>query len=149
MSVKQLDDDVPEVIDHVGWGLHEAYRLWKQEFIAGMVERGYAWFGEARANLIGYMEVEGLRQVELVRRSGLSKQAVQQLLDELVAEDVLARIPDPADRRGNFVVFTRAGQRLRRDANTIKRRIERVWRKRLGDARFDELVSILNDLSDH
>ena len=149
MPVKYLDDDVPEVIDHVGWRLFEAFRSWKEEFVAGMVERGYAWFGEARANLIPYMEVEGLRQVELVKRSGLSKQAVQQLLDELAAEGILARVPDPADRRGNLVVFTPAGQRLRRDANTVKRRIERAWRKRLGDARFNQLVSILNDLSEH
>lgn len=149
MSVKYLDDDVPAVIDHVGWRLFEAFRSWKEEFVAGMVERGYVWFGEARANLIPYMDVEGLRQAELVKRSGLSKQAVQQLLDELVADGILARLPDPADRRGNLIVFTPAGQRLRRDANTVKRRIERAWRKRLGDARFDELVSILNDLSEH
>ena len=149
MSVKYLDDSIPEVIDHVGWRLFEAARLWKEAFVAGMVERGYAWFGEARANLIPYMDVEGMRQAELVKRSGLTKQAVQQLLDELVAEGILARVSDPADRRGNLVVFTPAGQRLRHDANTVKRRIERGWRKRLGDRRFDEFVSVLNDLSEH
>src|ERR1700736_6303414 len=146
MSVKSLDDSIPEVIDHVGWRLFEASRLWKEAFVAGMIERGYVWFGEARANLIAYMEVEGLRQAELVKRSGLTKQAVQQLLDELVAEGILARAADPADRRGNFVVFTAAGQRLRRDANTVKRRIERVWRKHLGDAGFTDLCSVVKDL---
>jgi DNA-binding MarR family transcriptional regulator len=147
MSAKYLDhNDVPEVIDHVGWRLFEAYRLWKEAFVAGMVGRGYLWFSEARANLIPYMEVEGMRQAELVKRSGLTKQAVQQLLDELVADGILARVPDPADRRGNFVVFTAAGQQLRRDANTVKRRIERVWRRHIGDARFNELVSILKHL---
>jgi len=146
MSVKFLDGDVPAVIDHVGWRLFEAFRLWKEAFVAGMVERGYSWFSEARANLIGYMEVEGLRQTELVRRSGLTKQAVQQLLDDLVADGVLARIRDPSDGRGNLVVFTEDGQRMRRDANIVKRRIERAWRRHMGDARFDELMSILKDL---
>jgi len=146
MSVKFLDGNTPEVIDHVGWRLFEAFRLWKEAFVAGMVERGYSWFTEARANLIGYMEVEGLRQTELVRRSGLTKQAVQQLLDDLVADGVLARIRDPSDGRGNLVVFTEDGQRMRRDANIVKRRIERAWRRHMGDARFDELMSILKDL---
>ena len=146
MSVKFLDGNTPEVIDHVGWRLFEAFRLWKEAFVAGMVERGYSWFTEARANLIGYMEVEGLRQTELVRRSGLTKQAVQQLLDDLVADGILARIRDPADGRGNLVVFTENGQRMRRDANIVKRRIERAWRQHMGDARFDELMSILKDL---
>ena len=146
MSVKFLDGNTPEVIDHVGWRLFEAFRLWKEAFVAGMVERGYSWFSEARANLIGYMEVEGLRQTELVRRSGLTKQAVQQLLDDLVADGVLARIRDPSDGRGNLVVFTEDGQRMRRDANIVKRRIERAWRRHMGDARFDELMSILKDL---
>ena len=146
MSVKFLDEEVPAVIDHVGWRLFEAFRLWKEAFVAGMVERGYSWFSEARANLIGYMEVEGLRQTELVRRSGLTKQAVQQLLDDLVADGVLARIRDPSDGRGNLVVFTEDGQRMRRDANIVKRRIERAWRWHMGDARFDELMSILKDL---
>jgi len=146
MSVKFLDGNTPEVIDHVGWRLFEAFRLWKEAFVAGMVERGYSWFTEALANLIGYMEVEGLRQTELVRRSGLTKQAVQQLLDDLVADGVLARIRDPSDGRGNLVVFTEDGQRMRRDANIVKRRIERAWRRHMGDARFDELMSILKDL---
>ena len=146
MSVKFLDEEVPAVIDHVGWRLFEAFRLWKEAFVAGMVERGYSWFSEARANLIGYMEVEGLRQTELVRRSGLTKQAVQQLLDDLVADGVLARIRDPSDGRGNLVVFTEDGQRMRRDANIVKRRIERAWRQHMGDAQFDELMSILKDL---
>ena len=148
MSVKYLDEDVPAVIDHVGWRLFEASRLWKEEFVAGMVERGYPWFGEARANLLQFMEVEGLRQAELVKRCGLTKQAVQQLIDELVHDGILARIPDPADRRGNLVVFTAAGQRLRREANIVKRRVERAWRKHLGDARFSQLFSILKDLSE-
>ncbi len=148
MSVKYLDDDLPEVIDHVGWRLFEASRRWKEEFVAGVIERGHAWYGEARANLLQYMEVEGLRQAELTRRSGLSKQAVQQFIDELVADGVLQRVPDPGDRRGNFIVFTPAGQELRRDANAVKRRIERRWRKRLGDLRFNQLVSILRDLTD-
>jgi DNA-binding MarR family transcriptional regulator len=146
MSVKQLDDDLPAVIDHVGWRLHEASRLWKEAFVAGMVARGHAWFGEARANLIAHIDAEGLRQAELVARSGLTKQAVQQFLDELVTDGILTRSADPADRRGKLVRFTAAGQQLRRDANAVKRRIERAWRKSLGDARFEALVAILKDL---
>jgi DNA-binding MarR family transcriptional regulator len=145
-SVKQLDDTLPEVLDHVGWRLWEASTRWQDEFRAGMIALGHGWFGEARANLIAYMEPGGLRQSELTMRSGLTKQAVQQFLDELVGDGVVERRPDPKDRRGKVVVFTAAGHRMRRDANAVKRRIEKRYRTLLGDDRFAQLLNILNEL---
>jgi DNA-binding MarR family transcriptional regulator len=144
--VKPLDENMPPLLDHVGWRLWRASRQWKEAFDAGMRERGYPWFGEARSNVIGFLERDGIPQSDLVKRMGLSKQAVQQLVDELVADGVVARRPNPADKRGNIVVFTRAGLSMLGDANSVKLTIEDAYRTKLGAKGFRDLIAALRGL---
>jgi DNA-binding MarR family transcriptional regulator len=145
--VKQLDD-MPELIDHVGWDLWRASAAWKARFVAGMVVQGHAWFSEARANLLGCLDRGGTRQADLVARLGTTKQAVQQLVDELVAGGILMRVADPADGRGRIVRFTATGLAALADANKVKRRIEAEYRALLGARRFAELSAALRRLAE-
>ncbi len=146
--VKRLDKDGPALLDHVGWRLWRISRQWKEAFDAGMRARGYPWFGEARSNVIAHLGREGTRQKELVRRMGLSKQAVQQLVDELVAEGLVERRADPADKRGNIVVFTRAGLSMLADSNIVKLALEGEYRAKLGGAAFRDLMLALKKLDE-
>ena len=73
-----------------------------------MIAAGHDVFAHARSGLLAHMERGGTRQADLVARSGLTKQAVQQFVDELVADGIVERIRDPDDGRGRIVVFTRA-----------------------------------------
>ena len=97
--VKQLDENNAGP-DHVGIRLWGAYEAWKAEFVSAMVEAGHAWFTPSRATLLGFVPRTGLRQSDLIARMGISKQAVQQLVDGLEGEGVLERIADPDDKRG-------------------------------------------------
>ena len=118
--VKPLDDDgFPELLDHVGIQLWRAAALWKSEFDAGMVAAGHTVFAHARSGLIAHMDRGGTRQADLVARSGLTKQAVQQFIDELVADGLVERIRDPGDGRGRIVVFTERGRAVLADANRV------------------------------
>ena len=146
--VKPLDEISVELLDHVGWRLWRISGQWKAQFEAGMRARGYPWFGEARSNVIGFLDRGGLRQKELVRRMGVSKQAVQQLVDELVGEGIVERRPDPADQRGNIIVFTRAGRAMLRDANEVKLSIEEAYRAKIGEKEFRRLMDILRNLDE-
>jgi DNA-binding MarR family transcriptional regulator len=146
--VKPLDDIRVELLDHIGWRLWRLSGQWKEQFEAGMRARGYPWFGEARSNVIGFLDRSGLRQKELVKRMGLSKQAVQQLVDELVAEGVVERRPDPADQRGNIIVFTRTGRAMLRDANEVKLAIEGAYRAKIGEKEFGRLTEVLRNLDE-
>ncbi len=146
--VKSLDKNLPPLLDHVGWRLWRVSRQWKEAFDAGMRERGYPWFGEARSNVIAHLGRDGTRQKELGQRMGLSKQAVQQLVDELVAEGLVERRPDPADKRGNIVVFTRVGLSMLADANVVKLTIEDAYRAKLGSGAFRDLLLALKKLDD-
>lgn len=141
--VKLPDENYPKLIDHLGWRLWRAARRWKAEFDARMAAEGFAWFTEARSALLGHVGPSGVRQNDLVRRMGLTKQAVQQIVDELAAEGIVARRPDPADARGRIVVLTAAGVAAAHAANEVKRAIDAEQRERLGPERFEALIEAL------
>jgi DNA-binding MarR family transcriptional regulator len=144
--VKPLDD-TPELLDHVGWRLWRAAAAWKAEFDQGMVELGHAWFTEARANLLAHLDREGTPQSLLVTRMNVSKQAVQQFVDELVADGIVERRANPDDGRSKIIAFTRRGRRVLDDANRVKRRIQRRYGVVLGEARFASLMDCLETLN--
>jgi len=134
------------LIGHIGLQLWRASQLWQQRFAREMVEAGYPWYGEARAALIPRIDRAGTRQTELTARVGLSKQAVQQLLDALVEDGVLERRPDPDDARARLVCFTRKGLAVLADANEVKKRIQGEYQRILGKAEFSRLVAALDQI---
>lgn len=147
--VKTLDQNpATEPIGHIGWDLWRASHAWKTRFVEAMVAAGYAWFGEARANLLGHLDRAGTRQSDLVARMGTSKQAVQQLLDELTAVGVLERTADPADGRAKWVRLTPAGLALLQAADRAKRRLDADYRRILGPERFAALKAALLTLAE-
>lgn len=147
--VKELDKNgAVALADHVGWRLWQASRAWQAEFAAAMRAAGHDWFSESRAGLLGHIPRRGLRQGALIERAGISKQAVQQLLDGLEAEGVIERTPDPQDKRGKLVRYTERGLAALGDGDRIKLDIERGYRGRLGAARFDALMAALRLLNE-
>jgi len=144
--VKELDEKSKALPDHVGWRLWQASRAWQAEFAAAMRAAGHGWFTEARAGLLGHISRDGIRQVALIDRSAISKQAVQQLLDGLEAEGVVQRLRDPRDGRGKLVGYTRQGLDALRDGDRIKLEIERRYVERIGKQRFAALMDALRAL---
>ncbi|MBD3664265.1 winged helix-turn-helix transcriptional regulator [Sulfitobacter sp. TSTF-M16] len=134
-------------IDHLGWHLHQAFAAWKDRFNVAMAARGCPWMVEARGALVQYIGADGVAQNVLVRKSGLTKQAVQQHLDDLVADDVVARVADRDDARRKRVVLTDKGQAAARVADTVKREIEAEVRSQIGAAAFEVLVKSLTSMA--
>ncbi|MGI9484955.1 MAG: MarR family winged helix-turn-helix transcriptional regulator [Geminicoccaceae bacterium] len=135
-------------IDHLGWRLWCASQTWKEQYLAGMLASGHDWYAEARSSIIPYLDREGTRQVVLVERMGLSKQAVQQLVDDLESEGIVERRPDPADRRGKIVAFTQKGMKAQSDANRVKREVEADFCAKLGARDFAKLDELLRRLAE-
>jgi len=82
--------------------------------------------------MLGHIPADGIPQSGLAERIGLSKQAVQQFLDQLESHGLVHREPDPADRRAKLVRITEAGLvalELRRDT---ERQLERQFRASMG-----------------
>lgn len=144
--VKLLDENSEPLPDHVGWRLWQANRAWQTEFAAAMRAAGHGWFTEARAGLLGHVARGGVRQSMLIERAGITKQAVQQLLDGLEAERVIERLADAKDRRGKHIRYTPYGLSALRDGDRIKLEIEKRYRDRIGDVNFDALMRALRAL---
>ena len=142
-----LDEKTYSAFDHLGWRLWRAARMWKAEFERRMAERGFSWYSEGRSALLAHIGDMGIRQSTLVRRMGLSKQAVQQLVDELAAEDAIARRTDPADTRGRIITRTAKGAAAARASNEVKREIDNIQRHQLGAARFEALTAALRAIA--
>jgi len=143
-----LDENIaPALIDHVGWRLWRVARLWKDEFDQQMLARGYPWVAEARGAVIGHLRPGGLPQSQLAGLLGVSKQAVQQFVDELVEEGAVERIVDPADARSRIVRLTRRGIAFIEEGNAVKRKIEARYGTRIGQKRLDALNAALDELA--
>ncbi|WP_457154901.1 MarR family winged helix-turn-helix transcriptional regulator [Mesorhizobium sp. P5_C1] len=145
--VKELDEKIDTLPDHVGWRLWQASRAWQTEFAAAMRAAGHGWFTEARAGLLGHITRNGMRQSALIERSAISKQAIQQLLDGLEAEGIVERLPDPQDGRGKMVRYTSKGLDALRDGDRVKMEIERRYVSRIGEERFTALMGALRALA--
>lgn len=144
--VKSLDDKV-ELIDHIGILLWTAALDWRTRMRQDMVARGYPWHGEARGEVLAHVGPSGTPQSDLPERMGLTKQAVQQLIDQLVADGVVAREPDPLDKRARRIVLTELGRKDFAERNRVKRAIEDEYRAKLGEKRYDRLARALRRLT--
>jgi DNA-binding MarR family transcriptional regulator len=147
--VKPLDDEaeVPPLIDHVGWQLWRAARLWKAEFDRRMAARQLGWCSGARAELIGALRQGPQPQSSLGGELGISKQAVQQFVDELATLSVVERRANAQDARSRLVALTAKGRKALAESNAVKRSIEAGIRKRLGARRFDQFTTELEALA--
>jgi len=132
--------------DHIGWLLWQASQAWSLEFVDRMQAAGHGWFTAARSGLVGSIAPRGTKQGLLVDRLGISKQAVQQLIDGLETDGILERLADPDDKRGRIVRLTQKGRAAMKDANRIKLDIEAGYRADLGDHEFARLSELLGKL---
>jgi DNA-binding MarR family transcriptional regulator len=134
------------VPDHIGWTLWRATLAWRKDFVAAMAAAGHGWFAQARGNILVHIGPSGIRQGDLAEKASLTKQAVQQFVDELVKDGIVMRTQDESDARARLVRLTPAGEAAMRDADRIKVQIETRWRDLLGDAGFATLDSALRQV---
>ncbi len=92
----------------VGQLLFKAARLWNERAL-GEIQKRVPEARLAHTTLLPHIELDGTRQTEIARRAGITKQAVGQLVDEMVRLGMLERAPDPADGRAQLVRFTDDG----------------------------------------
>jgi DNA-binding MarR family transcriptional regulator len=145
--VKQIDDRDLESIEHVGIVLWRAATMWRTEFREKMAERGYPWHMTAAGEVLSQLGPSGISQSALTDLMGVSKQAVQQLVDQLEAQGVVRREPDPTDGRARTVMLTELGLKDFAERNRVKRAIEARYRDKLGDM-YAPMVLALDRLAE-
>lgn len=146
--VKSLDDNDLSSIDHIGLALWRAAHDWRGRMRAELATRGYPWHQSAAGEVLAHLGPSGISQALLTERMGLTKQAVQQLVDQLEAQGVVGRAPDPKDGRAKRIVLTELGLRDFAERNKVKRLIETQYREKLGPEAFAALEAALAKLAD-
>jgi DNA-binding MarR family transcriptional regulator len=130
-------------IDHIGVALWRAALDWRRRHSEEMATRGFPWHLGARGEVLAHLGPSGISQAQLTERMGLTKQAVQQLLDLLETDGVLVREPDPGDKRARRIVLTDLGLRDYAERTKVKRLIEAEYKERLGKKLFAKLQKAL------
>jgi DNA-binding MarR family transcriptional regulator len=70
-----------------------------------------------------------------------------QIVDELQSMGCVRRTPDPEDARAKVVRLTARGLRHRAEATRALLAVEARARRQLGGRRYDQLASMLEELS--
>jgi DNA-binding MarR family transcriptional regulator len=97
----------------------------------------------AHTALFPHLDFEGIRLTELAARVGVTKQAVGQLVDDLVELGMVERISDPTDRRAKRVRFSRRGHAALMHGLGILREVEEALAGAIGRRRMRELHATL------
>lgn len=96
--------------------------------------------------VLQYPGPEGCRPTELAERAGVSKQAMNRLLQSLETLGYIRRSADKEDRRARIVHFTKRGRAAWDKIYDILVEIEAEWRATLGDKHFDRLKTLLYEV---
>ena len=126
--------------------LNDAQEAWYFALNSALARRNAPALG-AGAELLAQLSLSGISQSLLAERMGLTKQAVQQSLDQLEKHALIRREPDPVDRRAKYVVLTEAGLfalEMRRDA---EKEAERLLKLALGKKTLKQLARGLRKLN--
>lgn len=69
-----------------------------------LAEAGFDDLRVAHNAVVVNLPAQGRRLTELAHAAGISKQAMSELVDDLVAKGYAKRVPDPADGRAKLIV---------------------------------------------
>jgi DNA-binding MarR family transcriptional regulator len=141
IAVKMTDD--PALLSRLTSVAASARRDFRQQ----MADSGFVWHLNASGEVLSHIPPAGLSQAALTASMGLSKQAVQQLLDQLEDAGVLRREADPADRRARRVILTELGLRDLAAQKQVRRRLEERAREKLGKKLLGKLEKALRKLA--
>ena len=106
-------------------------------------KQGTARLRRSHTSLLPHIALEGTRITDLADRLGISKQAVSQLVDDLEAYGVVARVSDPEDARARRVIFTERGKKGLLEGLALLRGIEAEIAQQIGPQRMKHLREAL------
>lgn len=106
---------------------------------------GHPRMREGYSCVFGFIDTDGgSRLTDLAERSGLTKQAVGEVVVELERIGYVRRCPDPADRRAKVITLTARGRDGCAAARRLAAEIESEWAAQLGD----DLVAQLREAAE-
>ena len=107
---------------------------------------GHGTIREGHGCVFGFIQTDGSRLTYLAEQSGLTKQAVGEVVDDLQRMGYVERAPDPSDGRAKLVRLTEEGVDARALARGILEEIEQRWADQIGEERMSTMREALEQL---
>ncbi len=114
-----------------------------RRIVSGLNSAGFRDLRLPHMGVLQYPGPHGCRPSELAERAGMSKQAMNQLLQSLERLGYIVRRDAKEGRRARVVHFTRRGRAAWAKIHEILAEIETEWRTTLGDKDFNRLKALL------
>ena len=100
----------------------------------------------AHGNVFQYLDDGGTRIGALAERTGVSKQAMAQLVADLERHGYVKRVPDPADGRARLVSVTARGRAVYAIAREFMAEIDARLDERMGSVKVRRLRALLEEM---
>ena len=125
------------------------FRRFEARVVEGLVEAGFDDVTLAHLSVLRHLDLEGLRISALARDAGVTKQAMGQMVKELVGRGYIRVGPDPTDGRAKLVSYSKEGLRLIMTAREVVADLERQYRHALGEDSYHQMRQALIALIEH
>jgi DNA-binding MarR family transcriptional regulator len=127
--------------------LNELKELAVEELHRQLADRGHPDIRPGHGCVFRFIDPdEGSRLTDLAERSGLTKQAVGEVVGDLEELGYLERAPDPSDGRAKIVRLTARGFAGVQTAERIFADIERRWGEQVGSQKMATLRETLESV---
>lgn len=121
------------------WSLMRAFFWFDRGMQENIAARGLEPLSRTES-LIMLLTAAGVtRPTEISKSLGLSRQAINQTINQLVEKRLVVLSPDPADRRCKVVEFSEDGGDMRRNGREILAALEAHLRRNLGEDLLEAL----------
>jgi DNA-binding MarR family transcriptional regulator len=159
IKIKIIDDMVKKVDDRhenvsaepaaadVAPAINAASRAMIAAMMARLSARGFNGLTPAFAGLIPLLDAAGARPSALALKSGVTKQAMSQLVTELKARGYVEQVADPTDTRAKIVRLTKRGVALREACLLARGELHALAVDALGKSRLGRLQQDLLQLA--
>lgn len=123
-----------------------AHRDAESRVMAALAQAGADDLTIAQSRLLQRLDPAGMRLTDLAEQARVTKQTAGALVDQLEHAGYVSRQPDPTDARARLVTLSDKGLRVCRKAGSEVARVEKEWRKHLGDRQFNAMRAALMSL---
>lgn len=124
-------------------GLLRAYYWMDESLQNGLQQAGYRPRTRTQTMILIHISNGVTRAAELARALGVSRQAIQQQINELEKDDLITQLPDQNDKRANRIVFSERGAALINQAMQTLRGTEQALAERVGHESLEQMRQVL------
>jgi DNA-binding MarR family transcriptional regulator len=121
----------------------------ESELFSRLHDLGFDDLKPRHGAVLAYLESAGIRATDVARRSGVHKQVIGTLIDELADLGYVERRNDPADRRAKLVCPTERGRAQMAAADEVMAQMQARHERRLGSDVYAEFKRVFIDVVDH